>query len=151
MSQQWPIDFESLTKDYLIEVSTIESAYAVDSTKDPQAYAFALLQLLQEIRVARPDLSGHVRERKGCIRVMTDAEADDWQDKRYHDTIKSVYRIGKRRGSIDRSGFDAKRISKCESVDVSIGATLITARSEQRRHHRLLAAISRLPKLSDGK
>jgi hypothetical protein len=138
--QQWPIDFDSLTKDSVIDQCTIEHAFAIKFLDDPDAYSFKLLSLCEEIRDNRADLAGHVRVIKHEIRIMTDEEAEDWQTKRYNEDVKSINRIGHRRGSIDRSGFDPVRIAKSNSLDMSIAATVLTAQSEKRRHNRLIAA-----------
>jgi hypothetical protein len=141
--QQWPVDFEQLHKDTQVSQQSIESALGFTAHDKPPEYAYALLVLCEEIRRARPDLSGHVRADKLSVRIMTDVEADDWQDKRHRETIDSLKRIGKRRKSIDRSAFSANRQAKCESLDVALSATIIVARSESRRHRRLLAATER--------
>lgn len=140
-TQEWPIDFDSLHKDMVIEQGIIERAYAVKYITDPDKYMFKQLALIDEIRKRRSDLSGHVRGDHQSIRIMTDIEADDWQSKRYRESVDSIVRIGKRRGSIDRSGFDDHRMRKSDSLDVSIAATIITARSERRRHNRLVAVM----------
>jgi len=146
---QWPIDFDSLVEDSVIEQQTIEHAYAVRYSESPTQYAFKVLELIQEIERNRSDLKPRVMGQ--AVRLMTDPEAEAWYEKLWKQNKNALVNIGKRRGRVDRSSFTEQQLAKSNSIDIAIAATILTARSESKRHNRMLAVMEahQLPK--DGK
>lgn len=139
-TNEWPIDFETLTKDMNIGCEAIEKAYAI-SVRDEQ-YWIAHQRFIADIRTNRQDLSPNVRSFKSTgVRIMTDIEAAEWQRKQAKQRIRQFGTAGKRHAAVDKTTFSKVEQAEAEAFDQAVGATIHGINAEQRKLQRAMRAL----------
>jgi hypothetical protein len=143
MSDQFPLDFDSLNKGDVIEQARIEQIYNIKAEQDANEYRYKMMDLGDQIERECSDRGLLYRCDGLSIRIMTDeeAEARTWQ--RVRNGARSIARNTNRRASIDRSAFDEKQRAIAEHRDRVATAIMLENRKELRdamRDERLLVA-----------
>ncbi len=131
MTEQHPLDFDALTKGDTIQRSTIEDIYKPEKESE---FRLACLRLAGRIESERRDLL--VRHDGDCLRIMTDAEADQVLNTRVVRAVSSLKRQAQRRPRIDRSGFTDEMRRDADSRDRLAVGLAITTRKQLAKFER---------------
>lgn len=104
-SRLFPVDFESLDRDQVVSQQEIEKIVGLRFLKDPDRYNFKLMQLVEQIRLARADLAPNVRMHHHGIRIMSDSEALVYRSRQLNKHINDIGKTGRHIGTISPSGL----------------------------------------------
>jgi len=96
--------FEKLEKGAYLPPSYLEHKLKV--TRQERRYRFTLMDLIQAIRLARPDLSAHIREEGDGLRIMHDAEAGEYNFNKVMTGFEIIANRVERCASINRNMLD---------------------------------------------
>jgi len=128
VSTPHPLDFDALAKGMTIEQAQIEEIYQVRADQDPDRFRLAAMKLVDLIEKRRPDL--YPRQERRVIRIMEDAEAEDYNRGRIGAHVAGIARDTVRRGRIDRSGFSEEARRAAESRDIGYSMLQLVARKQ---------------------
>jgi len=136
MNNAFPIDFDSLQKGDFIRQEQIEKIYLQKWRDDPNAYRFAQMKLMGEIRAHRRDLDAHVKSTDNDIEILDDLRADAHTHKQIQQAQGKMATFVVRRGAINRSGFTAEEQARADSRDRISQAELAGLRSAREKAER---------------
>lgn len=139
-SDRYPLDFDALHKGDCIPCDQIERIYQVNHRTDLTSFQFKALELSQNIHRERPDLLARVDGYS--VRIMTDAEAEEWTYAQTRKAVASIARNARRRAVINRDQFTDEQRRVAESRDRSVTALAIIASknlAKQRREELLMS------------
>lgn len=136
MDNTFPIDFDALRKGDMIEQSKIESIYLVKFKDDPNAFRFSQMRLMGEIRSHRRDLAAHVKTSGNCLEILSDEQAEDHTRRQFEQSRTRITTVTRNRASIDRSAFEASKLSAAESQDRLQQVSSLELRKLEKEHQR---------------
>jgi len=116
VSKLHPLDYSTLRKGQLINQSDAEEIVGFKASKDPRRFQLELMRLRGAIWDNCEELVAKV-EGLG-IRILTDAEADEYLWTQQCQLIAKQARIARARGRIDRTEFDAIQARTSEMRDL---------------------------------
>jgi len=108
-AEKHPIDYETLCKGDILSVEQIEKITGI-SPKQENKFNLARLQLINQIdcELQRLGIQYTVAQVKGSIKILTDEEASEYNDKGRQSALVKLYKHHTKLSSVDTSEFDDK-------------------------------------------
>ena len=132
-AERYPLDFDALRKDSWLD--THELIHALNVTPaDGSKWNFALVGLAEQITRESGILCRIDHDR---IRLMSDAEADDYTFRRLEHHTRGLGTTARRRTLIDRHMLDGAQRQIAESRDRVVFSVALAARTELRKQRKL--------------
>lgn len=143
-----PWDINEVHKGWQLTPSELEGV--TGHKRETNAYRLAVVALAQRLdrELSDDDRPCTIAEVKGCLRVLTDKEATEYNERRQRQCERVTFRTHNKQMHVDVSGFTQEETAKHDSRLIHSGlrvAALRSARSQFRK--RVLAGSKNTPSL----
>jgi len=101
---KFEIDVQGITTGDVIDAATCQQVIGTTEDEDPKLYALQMLQLQSQVTTEIYKLTGRmltIRIREGCLCVLTDAQAAEWNPKVFECGLRKSRRAHRRLMYVD--------------------------------------------------
>jgi hypothetical protein len=148
-TERWPVDYETLSKGDVIGVERLERITAMKyGTKD---YELAILALSKRIEAVMEKMRRPVSTKieKGCIQILDDPAASDYQHGRCGQALRAIRRGVRRLLQVDSSRLTAEQRERHDVRICIHSRTLQGALLGKRNKIQLSPTVDNRPKLTE--
>jgi hypothetical protein len=122
--QRHPLDYDALRKGDIIQTDVIV-AWVKCTPADGSKWNFGMLRVKDAVEAERTDLIARIDG--DTVRILLDAEADQYLDERVRVAVASLGNVVRKRPRIDRESLSAAERQLAESRDRIAQATYFAA------------------------
>ncbi len=143
------LDFATLQKGDTITAELLERITGYSRTD--RRHSLSVIRIQEQIRYARPELASHLRISKDALVIMRDAESESYSQRLYKGHKRGMFRIVRRRASIDESQLSPAEKKIKELNDQCNASEMIELLRLDRKRKALISAARELPEQTKAK
>jgi len=136
----WPLDTSALVKGSTISVNELEQI--TGRTRGTSAFQLDTIQIVSYIRsqLWARGLHAVVCTQKGAIRVLTDSEALDYNQKLHDQGLRRAQRGHLYQSHVDVTGLSKEEVDELDRSLNIMGATIVAMATARRQARRMIAS-----------